>query len=186
MQYKNSNDNRYRVNFMRATESLMDELTVAEFIEYLKVNGEFEDFDTMYLDGHIVDTRVYMLRETESLRKEFIVTEDGRLFYWLSVATKCELIDREVEEVEQAEENNSSVDENKDEKEVEDKTDEFIATVIEQTINAYRRNLLSFHEAYYKISGYLNCMTDNGKISLVRAKTEIEQFVVKCLGAAKR
>ena len=32
MKYKNSDDNRYRVQFMRSTEELMDQLTVKEFI----------------------------------------------------------------------------------------------------------------------------------------------------------
>lgn len=32
MRYKKENDNRYRVNFMIATEKLMDQLTVKEFI----------------------------------------------------------------------------------------------------------------------------------------------------------
>ena len=32
MRYKNSDDNRYRGQFMRSTEELMDQLTVKEFI----------------------------------------------------------------------------------------------------------------------------------------------------------
>ena len=32
MRYKEDNDNRYRVNFMRATEELMDAITVESFI----------------------------------------------------------------------------------------------------------------------------------------------------------
>ena len=35
MRFKNDNDNRYRVNFTRATEAHIDKMTVAEFIEYL-------------------------------------------------------------------------------------------------------------------------------------------------------
>ena len=42
MRYKNSDDNRYRVQFMRSTEELMDQLTVKEFISYLEENAEFE------------------------------------------------------------------------------------------------------------------------------------------------
>ena len=41
MRYKEDNDNRYRVNFMRATEELMDALTVERFISYLEENAEF-------------------------------------------------------------------------------------------------------------------------------------------------
>lgn len=98
MKYKKDDDNRYRVRFMRATEELMDAMTVKGFISYLQEAGEFEDTDTMYLDGHIVDTKVYMLREAPDLRKEFIVTEDGRVFYWLSLIQKIELVDDEIPE----------------------------------------------------------------------------------------
>ncbi len=42
MRYKEDNDNRYRVNFMRATEELMDAVTVESFISYLEENAEFE------------------------------------------------------------------------------------------------------------------------------------------------
>lgn len=100
MKYKNDNDNRYRVNFMRATEELMDGMTVKQFISYLEKNAEFEDNDSIYLDGKVVDTKVYCLHETEKLSKEFIVTADGRVFYWLSLIHKIELVDEEVEQVE--------------------------------------------------------------------------------------
>ena len=47
MRYKKENDNRYRVNFMIATEKLMDQLTVKEFEllkkEAEKLDGEIED-----------------------------------------------------------------------------------------------------------------------------------------------
>lgn len=36
MRYKNEDANRYRVNFMIATEKLMDKLTVREFISHLE------------------------------------------------------------------------------------------------------------------------------------------------------
>ena len=48
MRYKEDNDNRYRVNFMRATEELMDALTVESFISYLEENAEFEDNTVKY------------------------------------------------------------------------------------------------------------------------------------------
>ena len=51
MRYKKENDNRYRVNFMIATEKLMDQLTVKEFISYLEENAEFEDETHEYIDG---------------------------------------------------------------------------------------------------------------------------------------
>lgn len=44
MRYKEDNDNRYRVNFMRATEELMDALTVESFISYLGTVKEHSDY----------------------------------------------------------------------------------------------------------------------------------------------
>lgn len=98
MRYKNSDDNRYRVQFMVATEKLMDQLTVKEFISYLEENAEFEDYTVEYIDKKCVNCRAYDLKEADSnLHKEFLVTEDGRVFYWRSLNCKVELVDREEE-----------------------------------------------------------------------------------------
>lgn len=99
MRYKEDNDNRYRVNFMRATEKLMDALTVESFISYLEENAEFEDYTVEYIDGKCVKCRAYDLTEENSkLHKEFLVTEDGRVFYWRTLLDKIELVDDEIPE----------------------------------------------------------------------------------------
>lgn len=99
MRYKEDNDNRYRVNFMRATEELMDAVTVESFISYLEENAEFEDYTVEYIDGKCVKCRAYDLTEENSkLHKEFLVTEDGRVFYWRTLLDKIELIDDEIPE----------------------------------------------------------------------------------------
>lgn len=99
MRYLKSEDNRYRVNFMVATEKLMDAMTVKQFISYLEENAEFEDEDHEYIGGKVVKCRAYDLKEDNSnLHKEFLVTEDGRVFYWLSLLRKIELVDNEVTE----------------------------------------------------------------------------------------
>lgn len=99
MRYKNSDDNRYRVNFMRATEELMDALTVESFISYLEENAEFEDYTVEYIDGKCVKCRAYDITEENSkLHKEFLVTEDGRVFYWRTLLDKIELVDDEIPE----------------------------------------------------------------------------------------
>ena len=99
MRYKEDNDNRYRVNFMRATEELMDALTVESFISYLEENAEFEDNTVEYIDGKCVKCRAYDLTEENSkLHKEFLVTEDGRVFYWRTLLDKIELVDDEIQE----------------------------------------------------------------------------------------
>lgn len=99
MRYKEDNDNRYRVNFMRATEELMDALTVKSFISYLEENAKFEDYTVEYIDGKCVKCRAYDLTEENSkLHKEFLVTEDGRVFYWRTLLDKIELVDDEIPE----------------------------------------------------------------------------------------
>lgn len=99
MRYKEDNNNRYRVNFMRATEELMDALTVESFISYLEENAEFEDYTVEYIDGKCVKCRAYDLTEENSkLNKEFLVTEDGRVFYWRTLLDKIELVDDEIPE----------------------------------------------------------------------------------------
>lgn len=96
MKYKNSDDNRYRVQFMRSTEELMDQLTVKEFISYLEENTEFEDYTVEYIDKKCVKCRAYNLTEENSkLHKEFLVTEDGRVFYWRALISRIELVDDE-------------------------------------------------------------------------------------------
>lgn len=101
MRYKEDNNNRYRVNFMRATEELMDALTVESFISYLEENAEFEDYTVEYIDGKGVKCRAYDLTEENSkLHKEFLVTEDGRVFYWRTLLDKIELVDTEEEKQE--------------------------------------------------------------------------------------
>lgn len=101
MRYKEDNNNRYRVNFMRATEELMDALTVESFISYLEENAEFEDYTVEYIDGKCVKCRAYDLTEENSkLHKEFLVTDDGRVFYWRTLLDKIELVDTEEEKQE--------------------------------------------------------------------------------------
>lgn len=99
MRYKEDNDNRYRVNFMRATEELMDAVTVESFISYLEENAEFEGYTVEYIDGKCVKCRAYDLTEENSkLHKEFLVTEGGRVFYWRTLLDKIELVDDEIPE----------------------------------------------------------------------------------------
>ena len=84
---------------MRSTEELMDQLTVKEFISYLEENAEFEDYTVEYIDKKCVKCRAYDLTEENSkLHKEFLVTEDGRVFYWRTLLDKIELVDDEIPE----------------------------------------------------------------------------------------
>lgn len=98
MKFKKEKDNRYWVRFMRATEKLMRKLTVSQFISYLKENAELEGDDYECIDDKHMVVKVYLLNETESLSKEFLVTEDGRVFYCISLNTKVELVDDVLDE----------------------------------------------------------------------------------------
>ena len=89
MKYKNEDDNRYRVQFMRATEQLMDKLSVKAFIFYLKTNAEFEDYDYIRIDGKQVRVGVYDLKE------------EGSTLHKDTVPVLAEIVHREVEAVEE-------------------------------------------------------------------------------------
>ena len=45
-----------------------------------------------------------------------------------------------------------------------------------EMLGFYKRSLISFEECYSRVSGYLNCMADNGLISSDRIGEEINLF----------
>ena len=94
MRFKNDNDNRYKVNFMRDTEELINKLSISEFISYLKENVILEDYTLCYINNESFMCKVYDLKEKNSKsHKEFLVTENDRLFYWRTPLDKIELCD---------------------------------------------------------------------------------------------
>lgn len=96
MIFKNIDHNRYRSRFMRSTEALIDRLTVKEFILYLRENGHFEGNTVELLDEKWIPCEAYVINENASdMKKEFLVSVDGRVFYWPSLLYKVELIDEE-------------------------------------------------------------------------------------------
>lgn len=98
MKFKNDDDSRYFAKFMIATEKLIKQLTVKEFISYLEENAEFESEINEYTDGREVIYKAYELKEENSnLYKEFLITEDGRVFYWRTLFNKIEFIDNKEE-----------------------------------------------------------------------------------------
>lgn len=93
MKYKNDADNRYRVDFMKSTEEIIDSLTVKEFINYLEENAVFEDNIVCIIDKKCVNCKAYDLtEEATKLHKEFLVTQDLRMFYWRTLNDKIELV----------------------------------------------------------------------------------------------
>ena len=92
MRYKNSDDNRYRVQFMRSTEELMDQLTVKEFISYLEENAEFEDYTVEYIDKKCVKCRAYDLTEVQAVLNSKIPTEEDPSQYVGQVGERLDLV----------------------------------------------------------------------------------------------
>ena len=86
MKFKENKARYSFVHFMRATEKLLRTTTVKQFVKYLEDNAEVEDTEP---NGD----RIFLLTETPNLHKEFIVTKDGRLFWWISLSDKVEFID---------------------------------------------------------------------------------------------
>ena len=93
MRFRHENDDKYIVNFMRSTQEIIENRTVKEFINYLKLNATLEDRIVEYINGKAIKCWIYDLKESNSrLHKNFIVTADNRLFYWRTVSDKIELI----------------------------------------------------------------------------------------------
>lgn len=88
MRYKNSDDNRYRVQFMRSTEELMDQLTVKEFISYLEENAEFEDYTVEYIDKKRSTYEIpsYAGWGTDTVGINVFRDDAGNCFIWKSTS----------------------------------------------------------------------------------------------------
>lgn len=94
MKFKNNDDSRYFTQFLRDTEKKIKDMTCIEFITYLKENAVDIDTDFICIDDEQVKCSVYVIREEQSrIKKEFIVTEDNRVFYYRTLNAKHELVD---------------------------------------------------------------------------------------------
>lgn len=93
MRFKNINDSKYWSNFTRSALALIDELSVQEFIQYLRENGQFEGNTVELLDGKWIPCDVYGIENGRGRRNEFLITADGRLLYWPVFLRRAELID---------------------------------------------------------------------------------------------
>ncbi len=98
MKFKNNDDSKYFVRFMRATEQKIKESTRKDFITYLKADAIVTETDFICIDDKSVECTIYVIREEEStMEKEFIVTEDNRVFYYRTLNAIHELIDEPIE-----------------------------------------------------------------------------------------
>lgn len=89
------NEDKARYSFTKfigATEELMRTSSVSEFVKYLEQYAELEEKEA---NGN----RIFLLNETQNLHKEFIVTEDGKLFWWISLNDKVELVNNEEKKI---------------------------------------------------------------------------------------
>lgn len=100
MKFKNNDDSRYFTRFLRDTEKKIKDMTCIEFITYLKENAVDIDTDFICIDDEQVKCSVYVIREGQSrIEKEFIVTEDNRVFYYRTLNAKHELVDGKKQEL---------------------------------------------------------------------------------------
>lgn len=100
MKFKNNDDSRYFTRFLRDTEKKIKDMTCIEFITYLKENAVDIDTDFICIDDEQVKCSVYVIREEQSrIEKEFIVTEDNRVFYYRTLNAKHELVDGKKQEL---------------------------------------------------------------------------------------
>lgn len=100
MKFKNNDDSRYFTRFLRGTEKKIKDMTCIEFITYLKENAVDIDTDFICIDDERVKCSVYVIREEQSrIEKEFIVTEDNRVFYYRTLNAKHELVDDKKQEL---------------------------------------------------------------------------------------
>ena len=100
MKFKNNDDSRYFTRFLRDTEKKIKDMTCIEFITYLNENAVDIDTDFIYIDDERVKCTVYVIREGQSrIEKEFVVTEDNRVFYYRTLNAKHELVDDKKQEL---------------------------------------------------------------------------------------
>lgn len=101
MRFKNVDDSKYFVKFMRVTKEKIKSMTCAEFISYLMYDAVDKNIDFICVDGKQEKCVVYTIREEQSTRqKDFFVTGDNRVFYYRSLNAKHELVDNKIDEEE--------------------------------------------------------------------------------------
>lgn len=140
MKFKNVDDSKYFVRFMRATEEKIKSMDCAEFILYLRDNAVDMDIDFICIDGKKQQCVVYTIREEQSTNeKDFIVTEDNRVFYYRSLNARHELVDSK-----------------KDKKTVNEKyKSEYERLKYDLSIGLYDKSLIAFVIQYGRLLAFL-------------------------------
>lgn len=140
MKFKNVDDSKYFVRFMRVTEEKIKTMTCAEFISYLMHNAIDVDTDFICVDGKQEKCVVYTIREEQStIQKDFIVTENSRVFYYRSLNAKHELVDNE-----------------KNEEAINEKyKEEYERLKYDLSIGLYNKSLMAFAIQYGRLLAFL-------------------------------
>ena len=83
MKFKRSEDNKYRVQFTKELNKLMDKLTIKEFVYYLIDHAALTFTDCQgCINNEPSRFKVFLLADPDiSLIKDFVFTEDGKLYY---------------------------------------------------------------------------------------------------------
>lgn len=83
MKFKRSEDNKYRAQFTKELNKLMDKLTIKEFVYYLTDHAALTFTDGQgYINNEPARFKVFLLADPDiSSIKDFVFTEDGKLYY---------------------------------------------------------------------------------------------------------
>lgn len=83
MKFKRSEDNKQRAQFTKELNKLMDKLTIKEFVYYLTDHTALTFTDGQgYINNEPTRFKVFLLADTDiSSIKDFVFTEDGKLYY---------------------------------------------------------------------------------------------------------
>lgn len=92
MRFKNPNDIKYLTDFMKSTQVLISKKSSDEFIDFLQIHGKLIDCIDEYINKVVTVCYVFTLKESLYHQKRFLVTLDGRVFYWRTLSDKIELI----------------------------------------------------------------------------------------------
>lgn len=94
MKFKNVDDAKCFVRFSRGTEKIIRDMTCTEFIKYLKEKALVTQASFICIDDEQVKCIVYRIRDEQCLNlRNFIVTNDNRVFYHKSLNENYELVD---------------------------------------------------------------------------------------------
>ena len=79
------------------TEEVVKGLTLAQLRDFIRENSEVEEDEDeeghLYINGHNLYGKTYMLTGEKYGRDEFFISNDGRVFYLISINRRVEIVE---------------------------------------------------------------------------------------------